>query len=254
MKPVPLALLALAAALHAEDTPPPEARPDAVLEDSSYALGFRSGGDFAEQFGAFGITPADLDRERFLKGFFDAFEGRDPELDDDTLDLAMQALGDLLQKREQRIAAENLEKGRAFLEENAAREEVVTTDSGLQYEVLEAGGDERYAEPGEGEPEQQFFIRYRGTLIDGTEFDASPEDETVPMTRRVIDGIREALETMPVGARWRIFVPSELAYGDQRRSSLIGPNSTLIFEIELEKIDDMPPHPGGLPLAQPESD
>ncbi|RYZ14619.1 MAG: FKBP-type peptidyl-prolyl cis-trans isomerase, partial [Myxococcaceae bacterium] len=166
---------------------------------------------------------------------------------------AMEALGELLQGREKESAAKNLEAGKKFLEENGKRKEVTTTKSGLQYEVLAKGGEEKYVAPKEGEEDnKQFLVNYKGSLIDGTEFDASPAGETVPMTLGVIDGFKEALTTMPVGAKWKLFIPSELAYGEQRQGADIAPNSVLIFELELVKIEDAPAAPaGGFPVPIP---
>lgn len=244
-------------------TPPTEVPPPApaapvdpakVKTDSSYGLGFRTGGEFAQNYGQFGISAEDIDTESFLKGFMAAFKGDKPEVSEENLKGAMQALGEMLQTREKEGAAKNLEAGKKFLEENGKREGVVTTASGLQYEVLEKGGEQKYVAPKEGEPEKQFMVNYKGTLIDGTEFDASPEGEPVPMGMQVIEGFKEALTTMPVGAKWKLFIPSGMAYGEQRRSAEIAPNSVLIFELKLVEIKDAPPAPpgGGLPFPMPE--
>ncbi len=133
---------------------------------------------------------------------------------------------------------------------------MVTTESGLQYEIMEKGGEEKYSEPKEGEPDKQFMVNYKGTLIDGTEFDASPEGSPVPMTLQVIPGFKEAITTMPVGAKWKLFIPSELAYGEERRSAEIAPNTALIFELELVEIKDAPaaPEGGGFPIPVPEGE
>lgn len=235
----------------AEAPAAPPADPAAIKKDSSFALGLRAGASFGQQFGRFGITVEDLDTETFLKGFLAGFKGDQSEVDEEKLSAAMQSLGNMLQEREQQRATANLEAGKKFLEENAKREGVTTTASGLQYEILEKGGAEKYVEPKEGEGEKQFLVHYKGTLIDGTEFDASPEGEPVPMTLQVVDGFKEALTTMPVGAKWKIYLPSELAYGEQRRSADIGPNSALIFEIKLEKIEDAPAQQG-MPFPMPE--
>lgn len=228
--------------------------PAKVKTDSSYGLGFRTGGEFAQNYGQFGIKADDIDTEAFLKGFITAFKGDKPEVSEENLKAAMQALGDLLQTREKEGAAKNLEAGKKFLEENGKRAGVITTKSGLQYEVLEKGGDQKYVAPKEGEPEKQFMVNYKGTLIDGTEFDASPEGEPVAMGMQVIEGFKEALTTMPVGAKWKLFIPSAMAYGEQRRSAEIAPNSVLIFELKLVEIKDAPPAPagGGLPFPMPE--
>ena len=224
-------------------TPPkPVLDPAVVKVDSSYALGFRTGGNFSQQFGRFGVTVADLDTESFLKGFLAAFKGGKPEIAEEKLQAAMQALGDLLQQREKDTAAANLEKGKKFLEENGKRPGVITNASGLQYEILAKGGEEKYVAPKEGaEDNKEFLVNYKGTLIDGTQFDASPEGQPVPMTMQVVPGFQEALKTMPVGAKWKLFIPSELGYKEERRSAEIAPNSVLIFELELVKIQDAAP-------------
>ncbi|MCX6876426.1 MAG: FKBP-type peptidyl-prolyl cis-trans isomerase [Verrucomicrobia bacterium] len=242
------------------ETPPkPVLDPAVVKTDSSYALGFRTGGNFAQQFGRFGVSVADLDTESFLKGFLAAFKGEKPGIDEAKLQAAMQALGDLLQGREKESAAANLEKGKKFLEENGKRAEVVTTASGLQYEILAKGGEEKYVAPKEGATDnKEFLVNYKGTLIDGKEFDASPPGKPVPMTMQVVPGFKEALTTMPVGAKWKLFIPSALGYGEERKSAELAPNSVLIFELELVKIQDAPPQqqmpfqmPGGAPGGAP---
>lgn len=232
----------------------PKLDPAVVRMDSSYALGYRTGSTFNQQFGRFGVSAADIQEENFLKGFMAAVKGDMPELDEAKLQAAMQALGDLLQAREKESAAANLEAGNEFLEENGKREGVVTTKSGLQYEVLAKGGTEKYVAPKEGtEDNKQFMVHYKGTLISGKQFDASPEGEPVPMTLQVVPGFKEALTTMPVGAKWKLFLPSNLAYGEERRSADIAPNSALIFELELVKIQDAPAAPGGeFPFPMPE--
>lgn len=234
----------------------PPIDPKVLKNDSSYALGFRTGGNFAQQFGRFGVSPEDLDTEAFLKGFMAAFKGGKPEVEEAKLQAAMQALGDLLQKREKDLSAANLEKGKKFLEENKKRQGVITTASGMQYEILAKGGDQKYVAPKEGEQDnKEFMVNYKGTLIDGTEFDASPAGQPVPMTLQVVPGFKEALTTMPVGAKWKLYLPSELAYGEERRSAEIGPNCVLIFELELVKIQDGPaqqdmPFPMPVPQGQ----
>jgi FKBP-type peptidyl-prolyl cis-trans isomerase len=236
--------------------------PAVVKTDSSYALGFRTGGSFAQQFGRFGVSVGDLDTESFLKGFLAAFKGDKPGIDEEKLQAAMQALGDLLQTREKESAIANLEKGKKFLEENGKRPEVKTNPSGLQYEVLAKGGEEKYVAPKEGATDnKEFLVNYKGTLIDGKEFDASPAGKPVPMTLQVVPGFKEALTTMPVGAKWKLFIPSALAYGEERKSADLAPNSVLIFELELVKIQDAPPQqqmpfqmPGGAPGGAPGPD
>jgi FKBP-type peptidyl-prolyl cis-trans isomerase len=231
----------------------PKLDPSVVKADSSYALGFRTGSTFAQQFGRFGVGADDIQTDTFLKGFMAAVKGDKPEIEEERLQAAMQALGDMLQNREKETAAANLEAGKKFLEENGKREGVVTTKSGLQYEILAKGGEEKYVAPKEGaEDNKQFLVNYKGTLINGKQFDASPEGEPVPMTLQVVEGFKEALTTMPVGAKWKLFMPSNLAYGEERRSADIGPNSALIFELELVKIQDAPAAPEGMPFPMPQ--
>ena len=248
-----------------KETPPaPEAAPAPIVaapvnpaetrKDASYALGYRTGGSFGQEFGRFGVKLDDLEMETFIKGFQAAVKGDKPELEEARLQAAMTAFGDILQQREKAAAAMNLEAGNKFLDENAKREGVKTLESGLQYEVLTKGGEAKYVAPKEGEPEKQFMVNYKGYLINGTEFDASPQGTPVAMTLAVVDGFKEALCLMPVGAKWKLFIPSKLAYGEERRSAQIAPNSALIFELELVEIKDAPPAPagGGFPLPLPE--
>lgn len=231
----------------------PKLDPAVVKADSSYALGFRTGSTFGQQFGRFGVSADDIEQQNFLKGFMAAVKGDKPELAEEKLQAAMQALGDMLQAREKEIAAANLEAGKKFLEENGKRQGVTTTKSGLQYEVLAKGGEEKYVAPKEGaEDNKQFMVHYKGTLINGKQFDASPEGEPVPMTLQVVPGFKEALTTMPVGAKWKLTLPAELAYGEERRSADIGPNSVLVFELELVKIQDAPAAPEGMPFPMPQ--
>jgi FKBP-type peptidyl-prolyl cis-trans isomerase len=232
----------------------PKLDPAVVKADSSYALGFRTGSTFSQQFGRFGVGADDIQQENFIKGFMVAVKGDKPELSEEKLQAAMQALGDLLQVREKETATANMEAGKKFLEENGKRKEVTTTKSGLQYEILAKGGEEKYVAPKDAAKDnKQFMVHYKGTLISGKQFDASPEGEPVPMTLQVVEGFKEALTTMPVGAKWKLFLPSNIAYGAERRSADIGPNSTLIFELELVKIQDAPAAPeGGMPFPMPQ--
>lgn len=129
-------------------------------------------------------------------------------------------------------AEENLSQGEAFLAENGKREGVVSLPSGLQYEVIHDGNGET---PGNTDT---VVTHYRGTLIDGKEFDSSHrrgEPASFPVNR-VISGWTEALQLMTVGSKWKLFIPSDLAYGERGAGKVIGPNATLIFEIELLEI------------------
>lgn len=128
-------------------------------------------------------------------------------------------------------AAANEAAGRSFLESNIKAEGVDSTASGLQYKVLVAGNGPKPKDT------DRVKVNYRGTLIDGTEFDASPEGAPATFAvRGVIKGWTEALQMMPVGSKWEIYVPAELAYGKRGAGEKIGPNATLIFQIELLEI------------------
>lgn len=129
-------------------------------------------------------------------------------------------------------AQKNLEEGNAFLEENKTREGVHTTESGLQYEVLKEGTGEKPS------ADDRVKVQYHGTLLDGTVFDSSVE-RGEPATfgvSQVIPGWTEALQMMKEGAKWKIYLPADIAYGERGAGQDIGPNTTLIFEVELLEI------------------
>ncbi|EJL70159.1 FKBP-type peptidyl-prolyl cis-trans isomerase [Chryseobacterium populi] len=138
-------------------------------------------------------------------------------------------VADMLFKRKKEQAEKNLNEGKAFMEENAKKEGVVTLPSGLQYEIITEGDG---AQP---KAKDTVKCHYHGTTIKGEVFDSSVKRGTpasFPLNR-VISGWTEALQLMPVGSKWRLFLPPNLAYGEEQISKEIGPNSTLIFEVEL---------------------
>ena len=246
---VGISSFAALSSISAQDAPPaaPPVAPttpkmsDAEMKAiSSYLLAYQHG----QRLGGSGLTPEDLDNDAVLKGFLAGMNGERPPYDEAQITGAMQSLGLKVEAREKKKADENIAAGKAFLEKNGKREGVTTTESGMQYEVLAKGTDKKYEAPAGGPDSQtKFMVNYRGTLIDGTEFDKSPEGQPFPMTLQVIPGFKEALTTMPVGAKWKIFLPSELAYGPRAAGPKIGPNSTLIFELELLEIQAAPPIP-----------
>ncbi|WP_298390292.1 FKBP-type peptidyl-prolyl cis-trans isomerase [Hydrotalea sp.] len=126
-------------------------------------------------------------------------------------------------------ASENLAAGNAFLETNAKRNKVISLESGLQYQILTAGHGEKPLAT------DTVTCHYHGTLIDGTVFDSSVQRDTPAVfpLNQVIKGWTEALQLMPAGSKWRLFIPPHLAYGERQVSAAIGPNSTLIFDVEL---------------------
>jgi FKBP-type peptidyl-prolyl cis-trans isomerase FklB len=138
-------------------------------------------------------------------------------------------ISDKLSQMKNEKAAANLQAGQDFLEANKSKEGVVALPSGLQYTILTAGTGPR---PG---ARDKVTCHYHGTLIDGTVFDSSVQrgqPATFPLDR-VISGWTEGLQLMPTGSKWRFFIPPNLGYGDRQVSAQIGPNSTLIFDVEL---------------------
>lgn len=139
------------------------------------------------------------------------------------------SITDKLKAMKEEKSAANLKAGEAFLAENGKRENVITLPGGLQYEVLQKGVGEKPA------LHHTVTCHYHGTLITGEVFDSSVkrgQPASFPLNA-VIKGWTEALQLMPVGSKWRLFIPPHLAYGDRQASALIGPNSTLIFDVEL---------------------
>ena len=228
------------ATLNAQDaaapaTPPAPQLTDAEVKNiSSYILGLQS----SQRFASSGLEASDIDMETFGKGFLIGLSGGEPEYPEAKLRAAMEALGNTVQARQAKQADVNLAAGNVFLAENAKREGVKTTASGMQYEVLKQGGEQKYVAPAGGAADNgtRFMVNYRGTLIDGTEFDKSPEGQTFPMTLQVIPGFQEALTSMTVGSKWKIFLPANLAYGARAAGPKIGANSALIFELERVEI------------------
>jgi FKBP-type peptidyl-prolyl cis-trans isomerase len=199
-------------------------------QQASYALGMNIGNQ---------LKPAAkrLDKPALERGLEDALAGRDPALPKDSLQKLLQAFSSKVQKDEmdQRTAegAKNAKAGKAYMAENAKKPGVKTTEDGLQYEVLTEGKGPR------PDSADQVTINYKGTLVDGTEFDSSYK-RGQPATfavNRVIKGFSEGLRLMRVGSKYRLVIPPELAYGAQGSGSAIGPDETLIFEVEMLKID-----------------
>ena len=198
-------------------------------DKESYSLGYKYGETFKKQ----GMQ---IDLEIFTAGFRDALSVNEPRMTQEEISATLSDLqkrmfaAQQLQLRER--AAKNLEEGKAFLAENAEKEGVKTAPSGLQYKVLAEGSGKTPKD------EDTVTVHYKGTFIDGTEFDSSikrGKPETFQVNG-VIKGWTEALQMMREGSKWQLFVPSELAYG-QRGQGPIPPNSTLIFEIELISIN-----------------
>ncbi len=243
----PLAALALGATLYASTTPstpeaavsakapatpaaPPVANDPSPFksqrERASYSLGMTIGEDMKRQ-------SLDLDADTLMAGFKDTFTGGKPLLTDEQRRETMMAFQREAMARamaEHKAAAEkNKKAGDEFLATNKSKDGVKALPSGLQYKVLAEG---KGAQP---KPADQVTVNYRGTLLDGTEFDSSykrGEAATFPVNE-VIKAWSEALPLMKTGAKWQLFVPAELAYGERGAGRDIPPNATLIFEVEL---------------------
>ena len=197
----------------------------------SYAIGLNIGKSLHKD-------SVEVDPAIFARGVKDALTGAKALLTDDELKAVLTTLQGDLQKRQEesmRQAGEiNKKAGDAFLAENKTKPGVVTLPDGLQYKVLTEGTGPKPAAT------DSVVCNYRGTLIDGTEFDSSykrGQPATFPVSG-VIKGWTEAVQLMPVGSKWQLFLPAELAYGNRGAGPQIGPNATLIFEVELLSIQD----------------
>lgn len=190
------------------------------MDKISYALGLSIGNNFMSS----GIKNVDF--ESFLKGMQDVINGSQAAI---SYEEAQQVLNDFFGKLQEERLELNLKAGEEFLAINKNRPGVVTLPSGLQYEILKEGNGPK------PKATDQVKCHYHGTLIDGTVFDSSVE-RGQPATfgvNQVIPGWVEALQLMPAGSKWKLFIPSNLAYGKAGAGQSIEPNSTLIFEVEI---------------------
>jgi FKBP-type peptidyl-prolyl cis-trans isomerase FklB len=195
-------------------------------EKINYSIGYQLGGDLKRQ----GVG---LDPDLLLKGIRDAVGGAEPRLSPQEMkktlvDLKKKVVADDRMRRREEAGKYRAE-GEVFLAENGKKEGVVTLPSGLQYKVLAAGNGKS------PNPTDNVTVHYRGTLVDGTEFDSSYK-RNKPATfgiDRVIPAWKEALPMMKEGAKWQLFVPAKLGYGPRGAGAKIPPNSTLLFEVEL---------------------
>jgi FKBP-type peptidyl-prolyl cis-trans isomerase FklB len=202
-------------------------------EKVSYCIGLETGKNLKQQF-------ADMDFTCLSQGFHDALKDLPPQLAKEEIQSILVALKNQIEMQQReyfnRISEENKKRGEAFLHENKEKEGIVTLPSGLQYKVLTSG-------PGKGQHPTSLDvvkIHYRGSFIDGRVFDSSyqrGQPVTFPLNR-VITGWSEALQKMKIGDKWQVFIPSYLAYAEMGYGQEIGPNSTLIFEIELLGINE----------------
>lgn len=197
----------------------------------SYAIGLDVGNAMKKQ-------SIDINTDIFVKGLKDALSGEKKLMTDDEIRETMTAFSHEMAEKQkekmQKVGEKNKEEGDAFLADNKKKEGVKTLPSGLQYKVIEEGKGKT---PKAGDT---VTVNYRGTLIDGTEFDSSykrGQPATFPVSG-VIKGWTEALQLMKEGAKWQLFIPSDLAYGDKGAGGMIGPNAVLIFDVELISVKE----------------
>jgi FKBP-type peptidyl-prolyl cis-trans isomerase FklB len=200
-------------------------------EKFSYALGMQMGAGFRKQ-------ALDLDLDIFAKGLAESFNGAKTMLTDDEMHAVLVNAQEEYKKKQAALREEKaqaaLKEGEKFLAENKNEEGVVTLPSGLQYKILKEGKGDK------PELNDKVVCNYRGTLIDGTEFDSSAKHNgpaTFPV-KGVIKGWTEALLMMPAGSKWQLFVPPHLAYGQNGAGQMVPPNATLIFEVELLSVKE----------------
>lgn len=203
---------------------------DTDTQRLSYAMGLDVGKSLKN-------LDADMDAEAFSAAVADVLSGATPKLEEEVAANIKQTFfrnkQEAQMKERQASAEENKAKGEAFLAENAKKDGIKVTDSGLQYEVITMGDG---AKP---KPENTVKVHYKGTTIDGVEFDSSysrGQPISFPLNG-VIKGWTEGVALMPVGSKFRFYIPSDLAYGERGAGAKIGPNSTLIFEVELLAIE-----------------
>lgn len=212
------------------EAPEPEA---VTLETSNSRLSYGVALRMGQRMKADGMI---VDVEAYAAGLRDAMEDNEPKLTEDEIQEEMVAFQSRVEAERQAereaVASQNAEAGAAYLAENAKREGVMVTESGLQYEVVEAG------EGANPTPADSVEVHYEGKLIDGTVFDSSIQrGQTVTFgVTQVIAGWTEALQLMQPGAKYKLHIPPELAYGAGGAGALIGPNATLVFDVELVSI------------------
>jgi FKBP-type peptidyl-prolyl cis-trans isomerase len=215
-------------------------------DKNSYAIGMNIGKGLQRD-------SVDVDPAILLRGLKDAMSGGTTLLTEQEAQTLLMALQNEVRKKQmelrQQASVVNKKEGEAFLAENKTKEGVVTLPSGLQYKILKEGDGPRPS------ADDAVICNYRGTLLNGTEFDSSYK-RGQPATfavKQVIKGWTEALQLMPVGSKWLLFVPSDLAYGERGAGGVIGPNSTIVFEMELVSIQPKETKPETKPEMKPET-
>lgn len=200
-----------------------------VLKTQKEVLSYGIGVNIAKSFKR---NEVEFDHDLLMRGLKDALSGERLLMPEKELRKAMNSFQGELRRKEaaahREAAVENKAKGDAFLAENKAREGVVALASGVQYRILKEGDGKKPTDA------DMVECNYRGTLLDGTEFDGTePGKPATLKVAQLIAGWKEALKLMPEGSKWKIFIPSQLAYSQRGVGSDIGPNETLVFDVEL---------------------
>lgn len=221
-----LSLASLGANLQAKE--PTKAEPKSATERMSYASGVATVRNFRK-------NNLEFDLDMMIRGMRDEAEARKPALAEKELSAAQTQLQSEIRRiqlaGQQELANRNHKLGEAFLADFRKEEGVTALPNGVLFKVLKEGDGRKPLET------DTLEVQYRGTKLDGTEFDATPEGKPASLRiNQTIPGWREALKQMRVGSRWQIVIPDLLAYGKRGVAGLIGPNETLIFEVELENI------------------
>jgi FKBP-type peptidyl-prolyl cis-trans isomerase len=229
---VVFSMVFMAASTWAEEPVPLKEKGDRV----SYAIGVNVGVNLGNDFKSKSI---EVNTDMFMKGMKDALTGGKRLLTDDEIEETMMAFSaELASKRAEaakKAAEKNKQDGELFLAENKKKEGVKSLPSGLQYKVINEGSGKN------PKSTDTVTVNYEGTLIDGSEFDSSyRRNEPATFTvNEVIPGWTEALQLMKEGAKWQLFIPSNLAYGEQGAGGVIGPDTTLIFKVELISVQEI---------------
>jgi|SRR5579862_1194364 len=220
-----LALGLLASVASAQDQTALKTKKDKL----SYAIGLEMGQGVKDQ-------GFDVDPELLARGVKDAIAGGKNLLTDEEFHAIIADVQETMKQKQMQAMEEealnNKKQGDAFLAENTKKEGVVTLPSGLQYKIITTGQGKKPTE------NDTVLCNYKGTFIDGTEFDSSAQaGKPVAFDLKgILPGFKEALLLMPVGSKWQLFIPSDLAYGEHGAGGVIGPNTTLVFEVELVSI------------------